>query len=253
MACLLCVAVATREDAVERLGSVGCGGLHLTGVSFRGLHAGVHQRSAVLLQVGVHETAEPLEHLAEADDECVDAQLQDVKHHTEGFRDTEQHLGRDIKHVGRKCEHLAKVAKLLHELVEDGGEIGRTLEQYVSDCIGDAGAAGALCPAPLLDESQELVGYSRHGRREVANDLAHDAVDGCGHQVKSVVHVGDVVDLRLADDDAEPLGTGLQFFNAGRPFTEQRSQSGPLLAEDGDSGGSTVCGRRQLRDRLPDL
>ena len=109
-----------------------------------------------------------------------------------------------------------------------------------------------LCPAPFLHEPQELLSDGRDSRGKVSKHLADDALDCRPHGIKRVVHVSDVVYLRFADDDAETLGPGLQLLNAGGTLTEQRSQGGTLLAEDGDRCRRPVGSRWQLRDGFTD-
>ena len=58
--------------------------------------------------------------------------------------------------------------------------------------------------------------------------------------------------MRLADDDAEPLGPGLQLLDAGGTLPKQRGQCGTLLAKDFHSSGCTICSGWQLRDGCAD-
>ena len=82
--------------------------------------------------------------------------------------------------------------------------------------------------------------------------MSDDSFDGGTHQVKGVIHIGHVVDLRFADDDSQTLSPGPQLFDAGGTFSEERGKGGPLLAKHLHGSGSTIGNRGQLCDGVPD-
>ena len=82
--------------------------------------------------------------------------------------------------------------------------------------------------------------------------MADDSFDGGTHQVKGVIHIGHVVDLRFADDNAQTLGPRPQLFDAGSPLAEQRGERRPLLAKHLNGSGSPIGNRGQLRDGVAD-